>query len=247
MPRPTERLSLSMRGRTARISTCSAKDIRLTGFDPADANSPRWPMIEGGGTGPVVSFTRGEGPDCKLQGFVITGGKDDRAAAIRCSASSPTISNCLIAGNRASDPNGAIVSCADSNALFINCTIADNHAGESSAGLYSMNSHVVVTNSILWGNSPSEVLHLGTGAISISYSDITGGSPGSGNLMADPLFAGQGYWVDDEHPDVEVEPDAPGAAWIMGDYHLRSQGRSVGRQDASMDEGCRFQSLYRCG
>jgi hypothetical protein len=215
----TYRENLGLRGRR----------IRLTGFDPTDANIPRWPVIDGGATGPVVDFARGEGPDCLLQGFVITGGKDDGIAAIRCSASSPTIANCLIVGNRASDPNGAVAYCVDSNARFINCTIADNHAGERSAVLYSVNSRVVVTNSILWGNSPREVLHPGTGAISMSYSDVAGGWPGPGNLTADPLFAGEGSWVDDGHPDVRVEPDAPGAVWVMGDYHLRSQ---AGRWDA---------------
>ena len=206
------------------------KPIRLTGFDPADSNIPRWPVIEGGEKGPVVDFARSEGPDCLLQGFVIAGGKGNDAAAIRCSAGSPTIANCLIVGNRASDPNGAVVYCVDSTARFINCTIADNHAGERSAGLYSVNGRVVVMNSILWGNSPREVLHLGTGEISIRYSDVTGGWPGPGNLTADPLFTGEGYWVDDEHPDVTLEPNDPGAIWVMGDYHLRSQ---AGRWDAN--------------
>jgi hypothetical protein len=205
------------------------KPIQLTGFDPTDANTPRWPVIDGGGTGPVVNFTRGEGPDCMFQGFVITGGKDDRIAAIRCSGGSPTISNCLIVGNRASDPNGAIVYCADSNALFINCTIADSHAGESGAGLYVVNGHVGVTNSILWDNSPREVLYLGTGEVSISYSSISGGWPGVGNLRADPLFAGSGCWVNDENPDITLEPNDPAAVWVIGDYHLRSQ---AGRWDA---------------
>jgi len=205
------------------------KRILLTGFDPADANSPRWPVIDGDGTGPVVSFTQGEGRGCLLQGFVITDGTDDDAAAIRCSAGSPTIANCLIVGNRASDPNGAVMRCEGSDARVINCTIADNHAGRRSAGLYVVNSRIVVTNSIFWGNSPTEVLHLGTGEIDISYSDVTGGWPGTGNLMADPLFAGEGHWANDEHPDVRVEPDAPGAVWVMGDYHLRSQ---TGRWDA---------------
>jgi hypothetical protein len=204
------------------------KHILLTGFDPTDANLPRWPVIEGGGTGPVVSFAHGEGPDSVLQGFVITGGKDDRAAAIRCLAGSPTIANCLIVGNHATDPNGAIVSCADSNALFINCTIADNHAGESSACLCSVNGHVAVTNSILWSNSPQEMLHVGAGEVSVDYSDVTGGWPGPGNLTTDPLFVSEGYWADGQHPDVQVHADAAGAVWITGDYHLQSQ---AGRWD----------------
>ena len=51
------------------------KRIELTGFDPNDPNKAAWPVIDGGGNGPVVSFTHGEDPNCLLTGFVITGGK----------------------------------------------------------------------------------------------------------------------------------------------------------------------------
>ncbi len=76
------------------------KRVGLTGFDPNDPSKAAWPVIDGGGSsGPVVSFTHGEDPNCVLQGFVITGGKGTSAGAIRCSGSSPTIVNCLIEGN----------------------------------------------------------------------------------------------------------------------------------------------------
>jgi len=112
------------------------KHIALTGFAPDDPNRAAWPVIDGGGSGPVVSFTHGEDPNCLLAGFVITAGKGRQAGAIQCVAASPTISNCLIVGNRATDSDGAAVSCADSRATFINCTIADNQAGSFGAALY---------------------------------------------------------------------------------------------------------------
>ncbi len=52
------------------------KRIQVTGFDPANTKAAAWPVVDGDGTGPVVSFTHGEGPDCTLRGLVITGGRE---------------------------------------------------------------------------------------------------------------------------------------------------------------------------
>lgn len=205
------------------------KRITVTGFDPADANIPQWPVIDGGGMGPVVFFSPATSVDCAMAGFVITNGRDGLAAAIRCSAASPTISNCVIAGHRASSPDAAVVYCEDSNAVFVNCTMADNQAGEQAAALYVRNGRVTVRNSILWDDGPREVFCGDVGEIAIDHSDIREDWPGPGNLRLDPLFAASGSWVNGENPDVGVGPDDPGATWIMGDYHLRSQG---GRWDS---------------
>jgi len=206
------------------------KGVRLTGFDPTDSNAPRWPIIDGNGIGPVVSFTHHEDSRCVLQGCVVTGGGGP-AAAILCSAGSPTISNCLIVGSRASEPNGAVVYFADSNAVLANCTIADNHAGTYGVGLSAVNGHVAVSNSILWNNYPAEVLHRGTGGVSITYSDIRGGWPGNGNLTVNPLFAAGGHWAASSPSGAIVEPGDPNAVWVMGDYHLQSR---AGRWDAAV-------------
>ena len=204
------------------------KRIELTGFDPDNPGGAAWPVIDGGGNGPVVSFTHGEDANCLLTGFVITGGKSRSVGAIRCSGSSPTIANCLIVGNRATDWNGATVLCTDSNATFINCTMVDNRAGQFSAGLYLVNGRVTVVNSILWGNWPKEIQTEGDDLSPIRYSAVAGGWPGLGNLAADPLFAGLGCWVALGNPGVTVPPSDPQATWAMGDYHLQSQ---AGRWD----------------
>ena len=204
------------------------KRIELTGFDPNDPNTSAWPVIDGGGNGPVVNFTHGEDQNCLLAGFVITGGNSRSAGAVRCSGSSPTIVNCLIVGNRATDWNGAAVLCTDSNAAFINCTIADNRAGQFGAGVSFVNGKVTITNSILWGNWPGEIQIEGDELPSIRYSVVAGGWPGLGNLAANPWFAGTSRWVDRDEPGVTVTPDDPRATWVKGDYHLQSQ---TGRWD----------------
>jgi hypothetical protein len=185
-------------------------------------------VIDGGGQGAVVCFTHGEDSNCVFSGFVLTGGQGASAAAIWCSASSPTIANCLIVGNRVTNWTGGVIHCTDSNATFINCTVADNYAGAYGAGLYLTASPVVVVNSIFWGNAPTEIITDGIKAPSVRYSTIAGGWPDTGNLKADPLFAGRGRWVDRNHPDLVVRADNPNAVWVMGDYHLQSQ---AGRWD----------------
>ncbi len=204
------------------------KRIQLLGIDPNDPNGTSYPVIDGGGAGPVVTFAGGEDPNCVLMGFVITGGRGGPAGAISCAGSSPTIMNCLIVGNRASDSNGAAVYCADSNAVFVNCTITDNAGGHDGAGLLVENGVVIVTNSILWGNTPREILVTGAGEPSITYSDVAGGWSGQGNIDADPLFVGPGAWDGNGTPLNPADD-----VWIGGDYHLQSQaGRWDGQTQA---------------
>jgi hypothetical protein len=204
------------------------KRIELTGFDPDDPNKAAWPVLNGDGKGPVVSFTHGEDASCLLTGLVITGGTGRSVGAIRCTAASPTISNCLIVGNRATDWNGEAVLCTDSEAAFINCTIVDNRGGQFGAGMSLMRGHVTIVNSILWNNWPKEIVQEGDALPPIRYSVVASGWPGLGNLKTDPLFAALGRWADRSNPAVTVSASDPSATWVMGDYHLQSQ---AGRWD----------------
>jgi len=63
-----------------------------------------------------------------------------------------------------------------------------------------------VTNSIVWGNSPDEIYNLDNTPM-VTYSDIQGYYPGTGNINDDPLF------VDPDGPD-----NIPGNE--DDDYHL---------------------------
>ena len=203
------------------------KRIHVIGTDLSNPRAP-YPTIEGAGPGPVVRFNHGEDPNSRLAGFFITDSENRSGNAILCSASSPTIANCLIAGNRRTEVGDAVISCTDSNAVFVNCTIADNYADEKGAGLLLRNSSVTVVNSILWANMPREIVLSGTAKVSVQYSTVTGGWPGLGNRSSDPLFAGVSQWVDPQNPAIVVGPDRPGAVWVTGDYHLQSQ---AGRWD----------------
>ena len=124
-----------------------------------------------------------------------------------------------IVGNRSTEPHGAAIACTNSRVLLDHCTIADNYAGQQGAALRLVNSEVSLTNSIVWGNHPGEILLDILSYASIAYTDIGSGNTGLGNLNTDPLFARRGYWVDLSDPQ---------AVWMEGDYHLQSQ---AGRWD----------------
>jgi hypothetical protein len=204
------------------------KSIAVVGIDPNDPHAA-YPVLESTGTDSVVRFTSGEDANCLLRGFVITAGKAHSDMAIFCSGSSPTIANCLIVGNRATNEVGAPVYCVNSGPTFINCTIADNHGGDRGAALSLVDSPVTLVNSVLWNNTPQDILSTGAYQPAIRYSDTAGSWPGPGNIDADPQFAGNGYWVDRYRPGVVVSPGYFDAVSVPGDYHLRSQ---AGRWDS---------------
>ncbi len=205
------------------------KHIRLVGMEVNEPNGATWPIIDGEGADTVVKFAAGEDANTLLIGFTITGGKAQSTGAIQCAASSPTIANCLIVGNRAMDPNGAAVWCTDSQATFVNCVIADNCAGQDSAGLYLRGGRPVVVNSVIWANAPTEI-HVDGGDPYVRFSDVAGGWEGRGNVSTDPLFVRPGRWVGRNQPDVVVRPANSDAVWVMGDYHLKSR---AGRWDTA--------------
>jgi len=200
------------------------KRIRLTGIDP---NGMAYPVLVGAAGGPGVSFTRGEGPDCQLSGFILMQGQ--AGGAIACRGSSPTISNCLIVGNRSTDVRGAAVTCLESSARLVHCTIADNAGGLNGGGITLQDSDVAIVNSVVWGNHPHEIVLHGNSAARVTYSAVAGGWPGVGNIAEDPLFAQRGTWAAAADGAV-VAPGNPNGVWIMGDYHPRSQG---GRWDGA--------------
>jgi hypothetical protein len=60
----------------------------------------------------------------------------------------------------------------------------------------------IVTNSILWGDSPDEIYNLSSSP-TVTYSDIQGSYTGTGNIDADPLF------VDVGNGDLHLQQGSP--------------------------------------
>jgi hypothetical protein len=209
------------------------RNVAVTGFDPNRARGAEsLPVIDANYAGVAATFRRGEDPTCVLAGFVITRGKGDVAGALCCMASSPTISNCLIVGNRATNMAGAAIYCAESQAGFTNCTIADNAAGAQGAGIHMAYCSIVFVNSIVWGNAPRDTFAGGRsngGSLPrMTFSDMADPTFNKGNIETDPLFVRPGWWADRNDLNQVAGSATADAVWVMGDYHLKSE---AGRWD----------------
>jgi PKD repeat protein len=149
---------------------------------------------EGGG-GIDVGWSNLTIDKCTLSG---NSGDDGGAISIRWD-STASISNCVISGNTASD--GGAVHCEDSNPTIANCTISGNTVTGEGGAISSYDYDEAgrgptVLNTILWGDtvggSPDEI-HVDFGAsISVTYSDIQGGWPGTDNIDCNPEFVDSG-------------------------------------------------------
>ncbi|NNF44933.1 MAG: right-handed parallel beta-helix repeat-containing protein [Phycisphaerales bacterium] len=121
----------------------------------------------------------------------------------------PRVSNSLFAGNRAAGAGfavgGGMYNDFASDAVISNTTFADNTAALQGGGVLSFFSSPQIRNTIVWGNTPDQVLVDGGGVATLLFCDVEGGwaGPGAGNFDADPLFVNPD--VDDYH----LGPDSP--------------------------------------
>lgn len=120
------------------------------------------------------------------------------AGAIRCTASSVEITNNVIVNN--TGQWGAFSFKNDSNPVITNNTIANNESTNNNSTtpylMFLLSSTPIISNSILIDNG--EIYYLTTPEI--TYSCVTGGFTGEGNIDEDPLFvtptAGDGTGYD---------------------------------------------------
>ena len=139
----------------------------------------------------VVTFNSGEGRTSILEGFTIRNGYN----GISCSGSSPTIRNCVIVDN----PNYGVECQSSSSPVIANCTIANNGL----RGVSATSGSPEITNSILWNNTDDLY------NCSATFSCVSNGDPGVGNIVYEPYF---------------VNADE-------GDYHLNSYSSSIDAGD----------------
>ena len=193
------------------------KNIILSGMSTGNAGHP---IIQGSGNDPLVRFTHHEDVNCVLQGFVLTGHDLSASSVLHCQGSRPTILNCLIVGNYSSDPLSPSITvlCEESQTAIINCTFTDNVIPNSGTCIWMRNSDVLLTNSILWNNTSTEIRIETDNTPIISHNTIGGQWHyffiDMGNSKEAPLFVNSGRWVNTHQSSQQ---------WIMGDYHLTSQ------------------------
>jgi PKD repeat protein len=159
------------------------------------------------------------------------------------SHSSPILTNVLIANNTANISSGGLVCDIYCDPILTNVTIVNNISSEEGSEIFmELDSDVTLINSIIWSESPHEVVMKYSSdrpcTITISYSDIKNGIEGidenngtvtwgSGNIDADPLFVDESngdfhlQWgspaIDAGNPESPLDPD--GTRADMGAYY----------------------------
>ena len=118
----------------------------------------------------------------------IASGDFGSGGGISNSYSSPILTNVTFSGNSAVYYGGGIVN-DDSSPTLTNVTFVGNSAGNGGgmANLFA-GTKPVVSNSILWGNTPDQIFSHALSTVTITYSDVQGGWAGIGNINADPLL-----------------------------------------------------------
>jgi parallel beta-helix repeat protein/predicted outer membrane repeat protein len=109
--------------------------------------------------------------------------------------SSPTLTNVTFSGNSANYGGGMYN--YNSSPTLTNVTFSGNIASYDGGGMLNDNSSPTLANCILWGNTADSgpQIYNSSSTPTVTYSDIQGGYPGTGNISADPLF------VDADGPD----------------------------------------------
>ncbi len=124
------------------------------------------------------------------------------AGGIHFYNSTPIITNNIISDNKADIAGG--IYCDWSTPVITNNTISGNTAHDFAGGIWlSSPTPTYITNTILWGNvAPLDPEICGKITL-VTYCDIKGGWPGTGNIDADPLF------LDPANGDFHIPFDSP--------------------------------------
>ena len=103
--------------------------------------------------------------------------------------SAMTATNCVFSGNTTDYAAGGLLVGGASVTALTNCTLAGNSAPVGNGGGFVVFGKAAFTNTIVYGNTGGSADDGDTTA-AITYSDIQGGYLGTGNISADPKFAG---------------------------------------------------------
>ena len=170
-------------------------------------------------------FDSGEQESSVLRGFTITNAYHYReGGAIYLRFSSPTITNCAIVGNVASDFGGGMY-CFHADPAIINCTFSRNTANYG-GGIRLYYSAPTIANCILWGDTNEEIKTNASSEPTVIYSDVEGGWAGEGNIDEAPLFINPSlgnFGLQDGSPCIDAgDPysrlDLDGSCNDMGGY-----------------------------
>ncbi|MDP8313672.1 MAG: right-handed parallel beta-helix repeat-containing protein [Candidatus Celaenobacter antarcticus] len=162
-----------------------------------------------------------------LDSVIINNNKTYYGGGICCQTSSPILANVTIYGNTANGGGG--IYCNDtSRPNLSNVTISENTANHGGGIGCCNNSSPVLLNCILWNNATEEFYLIYGSTVTVTYSDITDGWTGEGNIDEDPLFEDPTYGdfhLTEYSPCIDAGnpasvPDPDGTIIDMGSYYF---------------------------
>jgi hypothetical protein len=149
-------------------------EITVRSTKPNDPNVVAATVIDCQNSGRGFYFHSGEDSHSVLDGLTVTNGLGDRdGGGIYCVGSSPTISRCVITGNKGKDGtykayetggSGGGIYCSGSSAILNECTIKNNITGAGSfdvapevdsgdgGGIYCISSSLTIRDCIIGNN-----------------------------------------------------------------------------------------------
>lgn len=150
----------------------------------------------GQGNGGAI-FTEGNPKitNCTFRGNLASGfggvsNGEGYGGALYVANGSPVITNCSfstnVAAGRRGSAGGAIYNVG--TPTFINCSFGNNDTYGTGGAVYSNNATSTFINCTIWGNTPNNIVNVGSGNAVLTYTDTQDPIPGTGNLSADPLF-----------------------------------------------------------
>ena len=114
-------------------------------------------VLDGGQSGPVVTFAGGETDQAILSGFTVTNGSAEIGGGILCEASAPIIMYCTISDNVAGALGGGGIACTDSaSPMITNSAIVRNSSSSSGGGILIDLSTPYILDCLIGENSAPE-------------------------------------------------------------------------------------------
>jgi len=160
-------------------------------------------ILDGSGTGPIVSFVNVEGPGSVLEGFTIRNGYDDYGGGIVCRAA-PVIQDNVITGCQAQFAAGGI-DCVGAAQILRN-TITNCGSAYSTGGVYA--SGATVVGNLIQGNGGG----YGNAGITVTKGVLRGN-----RILSNWIYDGYVAGVECDNGSL-VEDN-----WIEGNTHQDSE------------------------
>lgn len=155
------------------------KAVTVVGVGPAT-------VLAGSGTGSVVRFASGEGPDSVLDSVTVTGGLADRGGGIHIADASPTVQRTLVLGNRAAQQGSGVLVTRSTAVLRNNLILYNRNAGGDPHSLEIVDAAPSVINNTIARNDSNGIILRGASAADIRNNLIVvNGSKGRGRGICD--------------------------------------------------------------